>query len=143
MEHGEHRLGIFQDPSAIRLVVWGTGMLDQTVRLPDELPALAPWLEDALDRQDLALEAQRREKLRKDALPLPDYEAVVLALKSGTHICAGVGRWSQTFFWDRGLKHTVFDEGLTYDPADVGEEELRAAIDRYPDVFREALGMPR
>lgn len=135
-------VGLFQEESAVRIVIWiDTDMRSQTVREPSKLADLASWLETYVARQKVALDAAEAEAKRIAALPLPELEHVLSALKMGIRIRIGGGRWSQTYFWqDDALQCDVFDEGDSY-VRSATREQLRDSIKYDPQAFRDALRM--
>lgn len=134
------RVGLFQEEQQVRAVVWvGSQMRSQSVASPSDSRALAAWIPQQLADQQKAAAAEAAEKARKKALPVPDLEAVLAALRSGKRISTGGGRYFETYFMSEGrLGRQIFDEG--YEEArEITTQDLRRAIQSHPDAFREKL----
>ncbi|MBK7581903.1 MAG: hypothetical protein IPI67_17055 [Myxococcales bacterium] len=139
LRNGARSVGLFQQPSSVRVVVWADRALSsQSFTTPEALGTLAPWLEAALDQQDRALLEAEAEARRKAALPPPDFDAVLALLKAGARICTSGARCNETFFWDGRLRREIFDEG-DVSVCDGSEADLRRHMELYPDAFRRAL----
>jgi hypothetical protein len=138
--HEKRSVGLFQETDSVRIVIWvGSSLRSKSVNDPTKLATLCDWLESEVAEQKVALDEEEAEAKRIAALPVPEFEDVMTALKVGIRIRTGGGRYSRTYFLDEGvLGCDIFDEGDSY-VATVTEKELRETIALYPQVFREAL----
>jgi hypothetical protein len=141
LECGDRHVGLFQESDGVRVVVEaGDGLPTRTASDAEGLRAIAGWLPGALAQQEKAQAEAAAEQRRVAALPVPALEDVLAALRAGQRIRSGPYRYSETFFWDGGLKCEVFDEGVVT-LEDATEARLRSALEHDPQAFRAALGV--
>lgn len=133
-------IGIFQSGAAVRIVIWaGDDMRSKSIASPGDLILLPAWIAPQIADQRRAEAERAVEEARRKALPLPQLEEVMAALRSGKRISVGSGRWSETYFSDAGkLRCEVFDEGHV-EIFDATEKDLLRSIESRPQPFREAL----
>lgn len=133
-------VGLFQREEGVRVVVWiDREAAERTVDRRAELPDLASWVRPRIEEQRAARVAAEAEAARRAALPPPDFAAVLELLRSGARVSTGGGRWHETYYVKDGrIRRDVFDEGAT-DERGASEGDLRKAIARHPDPFRDAL----
>lgn len=130
-------IGIFQEGSAVRLVVWvGNDMRGKIVSSPDGLAALPQWIAPQISDQRRAEAAAAAEEARRRALPVPDISEVMTRLEAGERISTGGGRYYEIFFIEAGkLRREIFDEGFT-EVLDATPAQLQNSISALPDRFR-------
>lgn len=130
-------IGIFQQESAVRIVVWvGDDMRSRTVSSENELSALPGWILPQIEDQRGAAKAAAAEEARRRALPLPTIEEVMARLVAGEKISTGGGRYYETFFIEAGkLRREIFDEGFR-ETLDATPAQLQDSIRALPDRFR-------
>jgi len=128
---------------AVRVYVrdeWRT----QQIGGEEQLPGLVTWIEKALDDHERATNKWRAELEVASAKKKSEGDAmfadVVEALRRGEQIRRGGGRWSVTYFFEKGaFRRTNFDEGQE-DTAELSENALREAVQADPDDFRSVYG---
>lgn len=137
---GERKLGLFQKPSSVSVIIWaGEEPLEKEVSSIESAGELGPWLRDGLERQVKAQEAAAaKAAIERPTPPLPDFDAVMNLIRSGVRVVAGGSRNSWEYYWEDGLKAVVFDEGLTV-TTPASEADLKRSIEFHPEDFRAAL----
>lgn len=130
-------IGIFQQESAVRIVVWvGSDMRSRTVSSQRELNTLPRWILPHIEDQRRAAETAAAEDARRRALPLPTLDEVMARLVAGEKISTGGGRYYETFFMEAGkLRREIFDEGFN-EVLDTTPAQLQESIRILPDRFR-------
>jgi hypothetical protein len=128
-------VGVFQEGSSVRVVVWILGeMQARSVGTAAAFASLLHWARPTFTEQlERGADAPAPEPSKE---PPPSLEAVLSKLRAGARVQDGGGRYYCTYFMEQErLRRRVFDEGYELDE-DIDLATLQAAIARSPDDFR-------
>lgn len=145
LEDQDGRITVSQKGNEIEVKVYvRDGWRTQRIAGAEQMPGLGTWLEKALADHARAtkkwLEERAAENERKKSEGDAMFADVALALRRGEQIRRGGGRWSVTYFFEKGaFKCTSFDEGQE-DTSEISEDALREAVQTNPDDFRSVYG---
>jgi len=120
-----YQIGLFKEGSSIKVVVWvGSDMQETEIDSLKDLAALGEWIIPQLEAQRVAAMRITEEEKRLAQIPAPSLETALAALRGGTRMQLGWGRWYETYFMTDGkLYREIFDEGH-YDEVEATPEEL-------------------
>ncbi len=139
---GNATVNLTQTPTSVTVTLWTDTKQERVLTTLAGVSELAPWVLEMLTRRTQILGGfaakQAEEDARRAALPVPDLDEVMSALRAGHEYLLG-GRTSTSYaVRDGQLLQINFDEGHTEEHP-CSEDTLREAIALQPKSFREWL----
>lgn len=145
LEDSQNRITLSQKATSFEVRVYvRDGWRTQRIAGAEQVGGLATWIAKALADHERATKTWLEERAAVEAAKKKEGDAmfadVVEALRRGEQIRRGGGRWSVTYFFEKGAFHrTNFDEGQE-DTTEISEDALREAVQADPDDFRSVYG---
>jgi len=140
LKNDESAIGLFQSESSVRVVVWvGSDMRSFGLNSLERLAPLSEWIGPQLEAQTKTEARLADEERKRAAIEPPPLEKVLAALRKGTRLQLGAGRWYETFFMkEEKLFREIFDEGHI-DEEETTEKELQDSLERNADQAQRQL----
>lgn len=145
LDDGSGRITISQKGTSFEVRVYvRDGWQTERIAGTEQLGGLGTSIAKALADHARATKKWQEERAAKEAMKKAEGDAmfgdVVEALRRGEQVRRGGGRWSVTYFFEKGLfMCTTFDEGQQ-DTSAISEDALREAVQADPDDFRSVYG---
>jgi hypothetical protein len=140
LKNNDSAIGLFQSESSVRVVVWvGSDMRSFGLNSLDRLVPLSEWIGAQLEAQTKTDVRLADEEKKREAIQPPSLEKVLGALRNGTRLQLGGGRWYEVFFMKEGkLCREIFDEGYV-DEEETTEQELQDSLARHAEQAQRQL----